>query len=128
MKLFYKILIILFGLHISHTKIFNNCRFVEKFYQIYPNIFELNQNQTTLTVRPLYALSNQSFSSINQSLSIGIIYRFADTYLVPVPLLFQCSDSEEIYAPNDCEFTIIDTRVRKKNRFDFDFLSFFFFF
>jgi hypothetical protein len=32
---------------------------------------------------------------------------------VPVPLLFQCSQSERIYAPIDCEFTIIDTRVSR---------------
>jgi hypothetical protein len=113
MRLFDRILILLFGLPIFHAKIFNHCRFVRTFYQTHPNIFELNQDQTSLTVRPFYALSNQSFSSMNQTLSIGIIYRFADTYLVPVPLLFQCSESEEIYAPKDCEFTMIDTRVRR---------------
>jgi hypothetical protein len=124
MRLFYKFCIILFGLQISYTKILNNCRFAKTFYQNYPNIFELNKNETLLNVRPLYALSNQSFSSINQSLSIGIIYRFAETYLVPVPLLFQCSDNEQIYEPNDCEFTIIDTRVRlKENLLLFSYFS-----
>ena len=92
-------------------KIFDHCRFAPRFYQTHPNIFELNSNQTFLTIRPLYALSNQSFSSINQSLDIGIIYRFAETYLVPIPLVFQCAQSEEIFAPRDCEFTLIDTRV-----------------
>ncbi|CAF1594031.1 unnamed protein product [Rotaria sp. Silwood1] len=112
MHLFYYIFIIIFGLQIYQAKkILNNCRFVKKFYNTHPNIFELNQNQTSLTIRPLYALSNQSFSSINQSFSIGIIYRFAETYLVPVPLLFQCEEeNEQIYTPNDCEFTIIDIR------------------
>jgi hypothetical protein len=122
MRLFNRILIILFGLPIFHTKILDHCRFVRTFYQTYPNIFELNQDQTSLNVRPLYAPSNQSFFSMNQSLSIGIIYRFADTYLVPVPLLFQCSESEEIYAPKDCEFTMIDTRVRM-NEYSMRFFS-----
>jgi hypothetical protein len=111
MRVFYCLIIILFGLQIYHAKILNGCRFVQTFYKTHPNVFELNQDQTSLTIRPLYALSNQSFSSINQSFSIGIIYRFADTYLVPVPLLFQCPDNEQIYTPNDCELTIIDTRV-----------------
>jgi hypothetical protein len=114
MQVFYGLFIILFGLQISQTKIFHHCQFVKKFYKTYPNIFELNQNQTSLTVRPLYALSNQSFSSMNQSFSIGIIYRFAETYLVPIPLLFQCSESEQIFSPKDCEFTFIDSRVRKR--------------
>lgn len=92
-------------------KIFDQCRFASQFYRTHPNIFELNSNETFLTIRPLYALSNQSFSSMNQSLDIGIIYRFAETYLVPIPLVFQCAQSEEIFAPKDCEFTLIDTRV-----------------
>ncbi|CAF1337111.1 unnamed protein product [Adineta ricciae] len=102
--------LLIFYLPISHGKIGKNCRFAESFYENYPNIFELNQDQTLLTVRPLYSLSNQSFTTLNQSLSIGIIYSFADTYLVPVPLLFQCSESEQIYTPDNCEFTIVDTR------------------
>ena len=116
MRLLHTILLLLliFGLQSFDGKILNNCRFVQTFYQTYPNIFALNQDQTSLTIRPLYALTNQSFSSINQSLSIGIIYRFADTYLVPVPLLFQCN--EQIYAPKDCEFTIIDSRVSRKRK------------
>ena len=100
-----------FVLPILHAKIFNQCRFARTFYRTHPNIFEFNDDQTSLTVRPFYALSNQSFSEMNQSLSLGMIYRFAETYLVPVPLLFQCEDNETIYAPNDCEFTMIDTRV-----------------
>ncbi|CAF0899752.1 unnamed protein product [Rotaria sordida] len=114
--LLYYLFIIIFGLQIYHAKILNGCRFVKKFYNTHPNIFELNKNQTLLTVRPLYALSNQSFSSINQSLSIGIIYRFANTYLVPVPLLFECSENEQIYTANDCEFTIIDIRSDSSTR------------
>ena len=113
MILFYNIIIILSIVQISHTKILNGCRFVENFYQIYPNVFQLNQNQTLLTIRPLYALSNQTYASMNQSFSMGIIYRFAGTYLVPVPLLFQCPESKQIYAANDCELTIIDTRVKE---------------
>ncbi|CAF0734216.1 unnamed protein product [Adineta steineri] len=105
------LLIIIFHLQIYHTKILENCQFVKSFYDIHSNIFELNNNQTSLTVRPLYSLLNQSYSFMNQSLSIGIIYPFADTYLVPVPLVFQCSKNKEIYAPNDCEFTMIDTRT-----------------
>ena len=83
-----------------------------KFYQNYSNVFQLDQEQRILTVKALYTLSNQSFSSINQSISMGIIYRFANTYLVPVPLLFQCAENEQIFAPNDCQMTIRDTRVR----------------
>jgi len=105
---------ILSQLQIHHARILNNCRFVKTFYETHSNIFELTKDQTSLTIRPLYALINQTFSTINQSLSIGIIYPFADTYLVPIPLLFQCSQSEQIYAPTDCEFTIIDTRVSKQ--------------
>lgn len=130
MRYFYKFLLILFGLQICYTKILHDCRFVSTFYQTYSNIFELNKNQTLLTIRPLYSLSNQTFfSSINQTFSMGIIYRFAETYLVPVPLLFQCSESKQIYAPNDCEFTMIDTRVRKKfsKNFILFYFSFFFF-
>ncbi|CAF4040259.1 unnamed protein product, partial [Rotaria magnacalcarata] len=89
-----------------HGKIFDGCRFVQTFYRRHSNIFILDRNQTSLIVRPLYALSNQSFSS----LSIGIIYRLADTYLVPVPLLFECPQSQRIYAPIDCQFTINDVR------------------
>jgi hypothetical protein len=111
MNLLYYLIIISFGLQFYQAKILNGCRFVGNFYKTYPNVFELNKNQTSLTIRPLYALSNQSFSAINQSFSIGIIYRFAETYLVPLPLLFQCPESQQIYVPNDCEFTIIDTRV-----------------
>jgi hypothetical protein len=126
MRLFYQFLLILLGLQNFHAKIVDNCRFVERFYNTYSNIFELNQDQTSLTIRPLYALSNQSFSSMNQSLSIGIIYRFADIYLVPVPLLFQCAEDEEIYAPKDCEFTMIDTRVILNCRLSLFLLLFFF--
>ncbi|CAF4239428.1 unnamed protein product, partial [Rotaria sp. Silwood2] len=97
----------LYSIQFNHAKIFYNCRFVRTFYHTHSNIFKLDKNQTSLIVQPLYALSNQSFSSR----SIGIIYRLADTYLVPVPLLFQCSQSERIYTPVDCEFTIIDIRV-----------------
>ena len=115
MQLFTHVFIIIFicNLPILHAKVLTDCRFVKTFYEIYPNIFQLNQDQTSLIVRPLYALSNQSFFAINQSLSIGIIYRLANTYLVPVPLLFECSQNERLYEPNDCEFTIIDIRVRK---------------
>ncbi|CAF2189048.1 unnamed protein product [Rotaria magnacalcarata] len=102
--------ILIFGVESSNGKILNGCRFVQNFYKNHPNIFELNKNQTSLTVRPLYALLNQSFSPSNQSLSIGIIYRFANTYLVPVPFVFQCPESEQVYVPNDCEFTMIDIR------------------
>jgi hypothetical protein len=112
-RLISRLFIIILALQIYHAKIFNGCRFFETFYKTHSNIFQLNHDQTSLTMRPLYALSNQSFSSVNQSLSIGIIYRLADTYLVPVPLLFQCPGSEQIYAPNECEFTIIDNRVRE---------------
>lgn len=107
MRLLYCLLIGIFFIKYSHTKIFSDCRFVRRFYEKHSNIFELDDNQTSLTIRPLYALSNQSFSL----LSIGIIYRLADTYLVPVPLLFQCRENEQIFAPIDCEFTIIDTHV-----------------
>jgi hypothetical protein len=88
-------------------KLSHSCRFIRTFYQRHSNIFQLDDNQTSLTIRPLYALSNQSFSAH----SIGIIYRLADTYLVPVPLLFQCSQSKRISSPIDCEFSLIDTRV-----------------
>jgi hypothetical protein len=97
----------IFFLKFYQMKIFNDCRFAGKFYQKHSNIFKLDKNQTSLTIQPLYALSNQSFST----LSIGIIYRLADTYLVPVPILFQCQQIERIFAPIDCEFTIIDARV-----------------
>ncbi len=83
------------------------CRFIRAFYEKHPNIFQLNENQTSLTIRPLYELSNQSFTTH----SIGIIYRLADTHLVPVPLLFQCLPSKRVSSPIDCEFTLIDTRV-----------------
>ncbi|CAF5091881.1 unnamed protein product, partial [Rotaria socialis] len=34
-----------------------------------------------------------------------------NTYLVPVPFVFQCpEESEQVYVPNDCEFTMIDIR------------------
>ena len=118
MRSIYCLFIILFGLRIYYAKTLNGCRFVETFYKTHPNVFALDKDQTSLTIRALYALSNQSFSSNNQSFSIGIIYRFADTFLLPVPLLFQCSESEQIYVPKDCEFTIIDTRVRKNCEFE----------
>jgi hypothetical protein len=107
MRLVYCLLISIFFIKFHQAKVFDGCRFAQKFYQIHSNIFELDRNQTLLTVRPLYALSNQSVAS----LSIGIIYRLANTDLVPVPLLFKCPQGERIYAPIDCEFTIIDTRV-----------------
>jgi hypothetical protein len=88
-------------------KFSSTCRFVRTFYQQHSNIFQLDENQTSLTIRPFYALSNQSFPRH----SIGIIYRLADTYLVPVPLLFHCPPSKRISSPIDCEFTLIDTRV-----------------
>ncbi len=99
MRLFYSILF-----SIILIKLSDNCRFAQTFYQKHSNIFQLNENQTSLTIQPLYALSNQSFS-------IGIIYRLADTYLVPVPLVFQCPQNQRISSPIDCEFTIVDTRV-----------------
>lgn len=108
----YYLFIILFIIQICYGKTLNRCQFSKKFYELHPTVFQLNPDQTSLTVRPLYSLLNQSFSTVNQSLSIGIIYRFADTYLVPVPLVFECPKTEQIYAPNDCEFTIIDIRVR----------------
>jgi hypothetical protein len=114
MRLLFCLFIIIIHIEIYHGRTLKNCRFVKTFYETHSDIFELNKDQTSLIIRPLYALFNETFSSINQSLSIGIIYPFADTYLVPVPLVFQCSESEQIYAPNDCEFTIIDTRVREK--------------
>ncbi|CAF2253996.1 unnamed protein product [Rotaria magnacalcarata] len=106
MGLFYCLFICLLFMQTYHGKIFDGCRFVQTFYRRHSNIFILDRNQTSLIVRPLYALSNQSFSS----LSIGIIYRLADTYLVPVPLLFECPQSQRIYAPIDCQFTINDVR------------------
>jgi len=112
MRIFSYLLIGIFFIEFYHAKIFYGCRFVRTFYQTYSNIFKFDENQTSLTIHPLYALSNQSFSS----LSIGIIYRLADTYLVPVPLLFQCPQTEQIFTPIDCEFTIVDTRVRTINR------------
>lgn len=113
MRLVYYILILIFGLQIYHAQILNGCHFAKTFYKNHPNIFQLNTNQTSLTVRPLYSLSNHSFTHINQSLSIGIIYRFANIHLVPVPLVFECPDNEQIHAPSDCEFTITDIRVRQ---------------
>jgi len=104
MRFLYCLLIGIFFIKFSHEKIFNGCQFIRTFYQTHSNIFELDRNQTLLTIRPLYALLNQSFS-------IGIIYHLANTYLVPVPLLLQCPQSERIFSPFDCEFTIIDTRV-----------------
>ncbi|CAF1195013.1 unnamed protein product [Rotaria sordida] len=106
MKLLVYLFISLYFIQFNHGKLFYNCRFLQTFYQRHSNIFQLDNTQTSLIVQPLYGLSNQSFSS----LSIGIIYRLADTYLVPVPLLFQCSQSKRIYAPIDCEFTIVDIR------------------
>jgi hypothetical protein len=111
MRLLYSLLILGFHIQVYHTITFDDCRFVGIFYRNYSNIFELDDDQRTLYIRPLYALSNQSFSSVNQPLSMGIIYRSADTYIVPVPLLFECSQSKRVYAPIDCEFTITDTRV-----------------
>ena len=108
MKIFYYLLIIeIFSIKYSHTKIYSNCRFSRKFYQKYSNIFELNQNQTYLTIHPLYSLTNQS----RLSLSIGIIYYLSDTYLVPVPLVFQCLETKQIYSPIDCEFIILDNYI-----------------
>ncbi|UJR31632.1 hypothetical protein I4U23_019114 [Adineta vaga] len=114
--LLYTFCLLIFHLQRTNGKIWNNCRFVQRFYQTHSNVFQLNDDQTLLTVRPLYSLSNQSFTTLNQSLSIGIIYPFADTYLVPVPLLFECPGNEQIYTPNDCEFTILDTRVNLSMR------------
>jgi hypothetical protein len=108
----YYLWIILINLAHYHGIVIDNCRFMSTFYQTYPNIFEVNHNEKSLTVRALYALANQSFTSINQPLSMGIIYRFADTYLVPVPLLFECTQQRQILAPHDCQLTMIDKRVR----------------
>lgn len=110
-KLLYQVVFVIFSSPYIYGKILNNCRFVANFYETYPNIFQLDSNQTILTIRPFYSLTNQSFSSVNQTFPIGIIHRFADTYLVPVPFLFQCENYEQIYAPKDCEFSITDTRV-----------------
>jgi hypothetical protein len=107
MQLWYWVLIGILLVEFYQAKMFHGCRFVRTFYQRHSNIFELDENQTILTIRPLYSLSNQSVSS----LSIGIIYRLAETYLVPVPLLFECPQNERIFAPIDCEFTMTDTRV-----------------
>lgn len=107
---------IFFILTSCHGKLFEQCRFVQRFYGSHPTIFQLNEDQTSLTVRPLYALSNQSFSSVNQSLDLGIIYRFAETYLVPIPLVFQCAQSEQIFVPKDCEFTLTDRRVGQQHQ------------
>ena len=93
-------------------RVFDDCRFLGRFYQRHPNIFALNSNQRSLTVRALYPMANQSSSSANQSLSMGIMYRFANTFLVPVPLLFECTQANEIYALNDCQLSVVDTRVR----------------
>jgi hypothetical protein len=105
------LLIGILSIQVYHAKIFHGCRFVQTFYQQHSNIFELDRDQTLLTVRPLYSLTNQSFST----LSIGIIYRLADIYLVPVPLLFQCPQSKTIVTPIDCEFTIVDSHVSCKS-------------
>ena len=107
---YYCLLIILFDL--NHALIFHGCRFFEKFYRSHSAIFQLDRNQTSLTVRPLYALENQSLPPANETLAMGIIYRQGGTYLVPVPLLLQCPHSERLYAPTECEFTIADARVR----------------
>ena len=110
----FRLIVVIFFLHLliyTNGKHIETCRFFSQFYRLYPNIFRLDPEENLLTIRALYSLANQSFSSINQSLSMGIISRFADTYLVPVPLLFSCTKNEEIYAPNDCQMTIRDTRV-----------------
>ena len=105
----YCLLIIL--LDLNHALIFHGCRFFEAFYRSHSAIFQLDRNQTLLTVRPLYALVNQSFSPVNETLAMGIIYRQGGTHLVPVPLLLQCPHSERLYAPTECEFSIVDARV-----------------
>lgn len=107
MRLLYWLLIDLFLIQFCNGKTLTDCRYANIFYQTHSNVFGLDTNQTLLTVRPFYSLSNQSSST----LSIGIIYRLANTFLVPVPLLFKCQQSERIYAPIDCEFTIADIRV-----------------
>ena len=107
----YWLVIMLVDLQLSQGRILSGCRFANTFYRAHSSVFELDSNHRSLTVRPLYAFSNQSFFSMNQSFSVGIIYRFADTYLVPVPLLFECPTSERMYVAQDCEFTIMDTRV-----------------
>ena len=112
----YCLVIMLVDLRLAQGRILSGCRFASTFYRAHASVFELDPNHRSLTVRPLYAFSNQSFSSVNQSFSMGIIYRFADTYLVPVPLLFECPTSERMHAAQDCEFTIMDTRVSHTSR------------
>lgn len=89
----------------------DRCQFAESFYEQHPDIFQMNSQRNSLRVQALYDMSNESALSINQSLSIGIIYRFAKSFLVPVPLLFQCSSSDEIYSVSECQMTIVDRRV-----------------
>ena len=89
------------------AKLHDDCRFARRFYQTYSNTIKLSSDQTSLTIQPFYALSNQSLAS----LSISIIYRLAHTYLVSVPLLFECQRSRRIHISMDCDDSITDTRV-----------------
>lgn len=107
MRFFYGLFILLFSTQSYCERLLHSCQFFHTFYQTHPNIFKLDRNRTSLFVRSLYSLTNESFST----LSIGIIYQLANTELVPVPLLFQCSQSERIYTPIDCQFKLIDIRV-----------------